>query len=86
VITRNDAVTFTGFLDQLGAVVAPGHEVHIVLDNGSSHTAKHTKAWLALHPRWHVRHGDFASRNDDREAGGIHDRAQRDRQALPVEL
>ncbi|GAA2745972.1 hypothetical protein [Kitasatospora cinereorecta] len=22
-----------------------------VLDNGSSHTAKHTKAWLAAHPR-----------------------------------
>lgn len=55
VITRNDAVTFTGFLDQLDAVIAPGHEVRIVLDNGSSHTAKHAKAWLALHPRWHVR-------------------------------
>jgi transposase len=25
-----------------------------VLDNGSSHTAKHTKKWLADHPRWTV--------------------------------
>ncbi|WP_422396927.1 transposase [Streptomyces gobiensis] len=25
-----------------------------MLDNGSSHTAKHTKTWLAAHPRWHV--------------------------------
>ncbi|MCX4441034.1 transposase [Streptomyces albidoflavus] len=35
--------------------IAPGKEIHVVLDNGSSHTAKHTKAWLAAHPRWHVR-------------------------------
>ncbi len=24
----------------------------MVLDNGSSHTAKHTKAWFKEHPRW----------------------------------
>lgn len=55
VIARNDAVTFTAFLDQLDRAIAPGREIHVVLDNGSSHTAKHTKAWLAAHPRWHVR-------------------------------
>ncbi|MEU8927106.1 IS630 family transposase [Kitasatospora sp. NPDC048545] len=55
VIARNDAVTFTAFLEQLDQVIAPGKEIHVVLDNGSSHTAKHTKAWLAAHPRWHVR-------------------------------
>ncbi|MFF2149680.1 IS630 family transposase [Kitasatospora sp. NPDC058190] len=55
VITRNDAVTFTAFLDQLDRAIAPGREIHVVLDNGSSHTARHTKAWLAAHPRWHVR-------------------------------
>ncbi|WP_331732845.1 IS630 family transposase [Streptomyces sp. NBC_01718] len=54
IITRNDAVTFTGFLDQLDAVIAPGQDIHVVLDNGSSHTAKRTKKWLADHPRWHV--------------------------------
>lgn len=54
IIARNDAVTFTGFLDQLDAAIAPGQDIHVVLDNGSSHTAKHTRKWLAEHPRWHV--------------------------------
>ncbi|MER5548913.1 transposase [Streptomyces sp. NPDC002589] len=55
VITRNHAATFTAFLDRLDQAIPPGKEIHVVLDNGSSHTAKHTKAWLAAHPRWHVR-------------------------------
>ncbi|WP_328754302.1 IS630 family transposase [Streptomyces sp. NBC_01453] len=54
IIARNDAATFTAFLDQLDTVIAPDQDIHVVLDNGSSHTAKHTKAWLADHPRWHV--------------------------------
>lgn len=54
IIARNNAATFTAFLDRLDAVVDPGKEIHVVLDNGSSHTAKHTKTWLAAHPRWHV--------------------------------
>ncbi|MEU0436196.1 IS630 family transposase [Streptomyces sp. NPDC006290] len=54
IIARNDAVTFTAFLDQLDAVIAPDQDIHVVLDNGSSHTAKHTRKWLADHPRWHV--------------------------------
>ncbi|MEU3734179.1 IS630 family transposase [Streptomyces sp. NPDC033538] len=53
-IARNDAATFTAFLDRLDAVIAPGTQIHVVLDNGSSHTAKHTKRWLADHPRWHA--------------------------------
>ncbi|MGW2086824.1 transposase [Streptomyces sp. NPDC001880] len=32
-----------------------GKEIHIVLDNGSPHTARHTKTWPAAHPRRHVR-------------------------------
>ncbi|WP_328629092.1 transposase [Streptomyces sp. NBC_00353] len=51
IIARNDAATFTAFLDQLDAVVAPGRDIHVVLDNGSNHTVKHTKKWLADHPR-----------------------------------
>jgi len=54
IITRNNAVTFTGFLDQLDAAIAPGQDIHVVWDNGSSHTAKHTRKWLASHPRWTV--------------------------------
>lgn len=53
-IPRNDAATFTAFLAWLDAIIDPGKEIHVVLDNGSSHTARHTKAWLAAHPRWHV--------------------------------
>ncbi|MGY5031272.1 IS630 family transposase [Streptomyces sp. 900116325] len=55
VIARNDAVTFAALLDRLDRVIPPDKEIHAVLDNGSSHTAKHTKAWLAAHPRWRVR-------------------------------
>ncbi len=54
VIGRNTAATFTAFLDQLDTMIDPGKEIHVVLDNGSSHTARHTKKWLADHPRWHV--------------------------------
>jgi len=54
IIARNDADTFIGFLTMLDQHIAPDRPVHVVLDNGSSHTAKKTKAWLAEHPRWHV--------------------------------
>ncbi|MFE9933719.1 IS630 family transposase [Streptomyces sp. NPDC005533] len=54
IIARNNAATFTAFLDQLDTAIAPDQDIHVVLDNGSSHTAKHTKAWLADHSRWHV--------------------------------
>lgn len=29
-----------------------GLAIHLVLDNGSSHTSKATKAWFAQHPRF----------------------------------
>ena len=47
IITRNDADTFIGFLTMLDQHIAPDRPIHVVLDNGSSHTAKKTKAWLA---------------------------------------
>jgi transposase len=53
-ITRNDSKTFVRFLAMLDRNIEPGREIHVVLDNGSSHTAKNTKAWIAAHPRWHV--------------------------------
>ncbi|WP_267883311.1 transposase [Streptomyces sp. NRRL S-1022] len=55
VIARDSASAFTAFLAQLDQAIAPGKAIYVVLDNGSSHTAKHTKAWLAEHPRRHVR-------------------------------
>jgi transposase len=53
-IQRNNAATFTAFLDRLDPLLPRDKDIHVVLDNGSSHTAKHTKKWLAAHPRWHV--------------------------------
>jgi transposase len=53
-LARNDSATFVAFLTDLDAAIDPDKEIHVVLDNGSSHTAKATKAWLTAHPRWHV--------------------------------
>lgn len=49
---KNDSVNFCEFLEQLDRLIDPCLEIHVVLDNGSSHRSKHTKAWFADHPRW----------------------------------
>jgi transposase len=49
---RNDSVNFCAFLDDVDRHVDPALTIHVVLDNGSSHVSKHTKAWFAAHPRW----------------------------------
>ena len=51
-IARNDSVTFTAFLDQIERSTDPRLAIHVVLDNGSSHTSKATRAWFEAHPRW----------------------------------
>jgi len=51
---RNDSVNFCGFLDDIERSVDPTLAIHVVLDNGSSHVSRHTKAWFDAHPRWHV--------------------------------
>ncbi|MFJ7280338.1 IS630 family transposase [Kitasatospora sp. NPDC098663] len=55
-IDRNNADTFIGFLRTLDASVATGTDIHLVMDNDSSHVARKTKAWLAARPRFHVHH------------------------------
>lgn len=54
IITKNDSVTFIEFLQELAATVPAGKKIHLIMDNGSSHTSKATKAWLAEHPRFSV--------------------------------
>lgn len=49
---KNDSTNFCGFLDQIDWVIDPALEIHIVLDNGSSHRSKQTTAWFDAHPRW----------------------------------
>jgi transposase len=53
-ITRNDSITFTSFLDTIEHATDPTLAIHIVLDNGSSHTSKTTRTWFENHPRWIV--------------------------------
>ena len=50
-IARNDSVTFTGFLHRLDQCIDPRLSIHLVMDNGSSHTSRATCAWIAAHPR-----------------------------------
>ncbi|WP_213002974.1 hypothetical protein [Actinoplanes consettensis] len=47
-------MTSQRFLSMLDTCIDPAKTIHVVLDNGSSHVAKATRAWLAAHPRWHV--------------------------------
>ena len=54
IITRNDSTTFIEFLTELAQTVDPTKNIHLVLDNGSSHTSKQTRKWLKEHPRFTV--------------------------------
>jgi transposase len=54
IITRNDSATFIEFLTEIDAAVPPHLDIYLVMDNGSSHVSKATKAWLATRPRFHV--------------------------------
>ena len=52
-LDRNTAANFIEFLDELDAKVPVALEVHLVLDNGSSHIARDTRWWFVDHPRFH---------------------------------
>jgi transposase len=49
---RNDSAHFIGFLAEIDRAVPRELSIHVVLDNGSSHVSRQTKAWLAAHPRF----------------------------------
>lgn len=52
-IVKNDSDAFIRFLrKQLRA--HPGVDLHVIVDNGSSHTSKKTRAWIATQKRLHV--------------------------------
>jgi len=54
IIKRNDSVTFIDFLTEIDQTTPAHLRIHLVMDNGSSHTSKATAAWLAAHPRFQV--------------------------------
>jgi transposase len=55
-IRRNDSGAFTQFLAMLDQCTAPHLRIRLVMDNGSSHTSRATRAWIAAHPRFEVTH------------------------------
>jgi transposase len=54
IIGRNNSETFIEFLTELDQTIPAHLKIHLLLDNGSSHTSKATRAWIAAHPRFTV--------------------------------
>ena len=52
-IRGNDSDTFIRFLTRL-LKHYPGHDLYVILDNGSSHRSKKTRAWVQKHKRLHL--------------------------------
>ena len=52
----NTAANFIEFLEAIDAATPDELAIHLVVDNGSSHTAKATRQWLAEHPRFTAHH------------------------------
>ena len=51
---RHRAVEFRKFLDRIDANVPPDLDIHLILDNASTHKTPLIKRWLAKRPRYHV--------------------------------
>src|SRR5918994_2060007 len=50
---QHRAVEFRQFLDAIDAAVPDGLDVHVVLDNSSTHKTPAIHTWLLRHPRFH---------------------------------
>lgn len=53
---RNDSMNFIAFLEEIEALVDSEIDIHLIMDNGSSHVSKATKGWLEAHSRFTVHH------------------------------
>ena len=51
---RHRALEFRRFLDRIDREVPPDLEVHLILDNYSTHKTPAIHRWLARHPRYHL--------------------------------
>jgi transposase len=51
---RHRAAEFRKFLDEIERNVPRGLDIHIVMDNASSHKTTLIRDWFAKRPRWHV--------------------------------
>ena len=45
---------FLGFLRAIEAAVSTDLDIHLIVDNHSTHKHPKVKAWLAARPRWHL--------------------------------
>jgi transposase len=50
---RHRAREFLEFLRQVDKTIAPEPEVHVILDNSSSHKTPEVRSWLKANPRYH---------------------------------
>ena len=51
---RHRAIEFRKFLDTIEKNVPANHDVHLILDNSSTHKTPTIRRWLAKRPRFHV--------------------------------
>ena len=51
---RHRAVEFRDFLSDIDAQVPPDLDVHLILDNASTHKAEPVREWLGQHPRYRL--------------------------------
>jgi len=50
---RHRAQEFRKFLDEIERNVPVGFDIHVVMDNASSHKTRAIRNWFAKRPRWH---------------------------------
>lgn len=51
---RHRALEFRKFLDRIDAETPADLDIHLILDNSSTHKTPAIKAWYARHPRFHI--------------------------------
>lgn len=51
---RHRAREFRKFLDEVERNVPTGLDIHVVMDNASSHKTRLIRNWFAKRPRWHI--------------------------------
>jgi putative transposase len=52
--SRHRHQEFLGFLRKIDEAVPEKLDIHLIVDNYSTHKHARVKSWLARHPRWHI--------------------------------
>ena len=51
-VARHRSEEFLAFLELVSAGIKPGTQVHVILDNVSSHKSAEVNEWLKDNPNW----------------------------------